>query len=114
MTGDTPILRETRQITQETKAGILVKYDGGIAGDNDANVAGPLYQPVAANELGTVTMIGIATLVASAAIAEGAKLSAAANGQAKTRTASNPVIGRALAAAGAAGDEFPALIFPSS
>ena len=59
-----------------------------------------------------VTVVGTAIVSASAAIAKDALIEVAANGQAVTRSA-GVAVGRALQAAGAAGDRIEVLLFPN-
>lgn len=72
---------------------------------NDAKALGTIFEVGDEGEPVSVQMGGIAKVVASAAIAAGARVACDANGQAKTGT-TNP-LGIALAAAGAANVVIP-------
>lgn len=84
---------------------LLVKVDSAgeivLCGDNEKPL-GALYEAAALGAPASVYWASIIKVPASAAIAAGARVACAANGQAKTSTGTNP-IGIALNAAGAAG-----------
>lgn len=72
-----------------------------LCGDNEKPI-GSIFEGAELGQPASIQMGGICKVVASAAIAAGARVACAANGQAKTSTGTNPV-GIALNAAGAAG-----------
>ncbi len=71
-------------------------------------------KPDAAGRAGTVALIGITKIVASAAIAAGADVSSAADGRAVTAASTYKILGKALEAADAAGDIISMVLLPAA
>lgn len=94
---------------------VLSSGDAAVAGAG-ANAIGFLQNKPDGSVTGqqittaSVMVAGISRAVASAAIAEGAKVSAAASGEIRTAVSGDHVLGIALEAAAAQGDIIPVLI----
>lgn len=94
--------------------GQLVTWAGAVAGDASQAVAGVAGHDAAAGQKLTVWGVGKHIGTASAAIAQGAPVCAAANGQLRTWATTDPVaayLGRARAAAGGAGQSVKYSLF---
>ncbi len=110
---ENPILRLTLPIATAGAAGRFVDLTGALP-TADENAAGPTYMKTStAKEAAAVTVLGVATGIAGAAIAAGAALKVTAAGKLITHTANTVVVARALEAATADGDELAVLVIPN-
>lgn len=76
---------------------------------------GVLVNDPAAGEAANIVVLGVAPALAEASVSAGDLLAASTTGRVKTTTtANNKVIGRALAASGAAGDLISIIVAPSN
>ena len=89
----------------------LVSPTGGLPADG-GNALGAAKSDAAIGETCPVITLGTAVLEASAAIAKGAAVESGADGRIETKSA-GVTIGRALQAAGAAGDKIEVTLIPN-
>ena len=107
-----PILRHTVKAVAATEPGRFLTISGAAPAAG-GNAAGPAWTKVDAGDEVAVTMLGIAQVEISAAVAAGAALKVAADGRVLTKDGANVTVARALAAGAAAGDMVAALIIPN-
>lgn len=107
----TPILAITRRAAGAILANRFVTH-GNIQAGAGLNTLGVARSPAATGESLTVDVLGTAVVEAGAAIADGALLESNASGQAVPRS-TGAIIGRALAAAAAAGQFIEILLIPN-
>ncbi len=110
---DNPILRLSVRLEGATAEHRLVTVTGAVP-TAGGHALGPVFMAGRADEVVAVTAIGVGICVASAAVAAGATVVATATGKVKAKPAAEDdtsvVIGRALEAAGADGDEIRVLL----
>lgn len=87
----------------------FVTAGGALAAANSTPI-GVARTNAASGELFAADVVGITTCIASAAIADNARLNVAANGQVVTASSTHPVVGIALGEATAAGHEITVLL----
>lgn len=109
MTPEHPILAVPLDLAANISAGHFVKADGALAGAGDVAL-GVLYMTAKSGELGTVRVLGLVPVVAGGAIAAGADIQSNAAGRAVAYDGTGAILGRALSAAAADGDEFQAFL----
>lgn len=107
-----PLLCLPRVLTGTVAAQRFVTHAGAQAGA-DANTLGVARTAGVSGELVPVDVIGTTVVEAGAAVAVGAQLETDSSGRAVTWATSGPVVGRALQAAGAAGDMIEVLLIPN-
>ena len=107
-----PLLCLPRVLTGTVAAHRFVTHAGAQAGA-DANTLGVTRTAGVSGEMASIDVIGTTIAEAGAAVAVGAQLETDASGRAITWATSGPVVGRALQAAGAAGDMIEILLIPN-
>lgn len=106
-----PILCLTATVLAATARGTAVAFDGSTASAGAA-MLGVADTKAYANETLNVDVLGTSSLVAGAAIAQGALVQVGSNGKFITK-ASGKTVARALTAAAGDGSDFVALLIPS-
>ena len=106
------LLTLTKTLTGTVAAHRMVTHAGAQAGA-DANTLGVARTAGVSGDKISVDVIGTGIVEAGAAIADGAQLETDASGRVVTWATSGPVVGRALQAAGAAGEFIEVLLIPN-
>ena len=107
-----PLLCLTKTLSGTVAAHRFVTHAGAQAGA-DANTLGVARTAGVSADVIPVDVIGTTIVESGAAVAVGASLETDASGRAITWATSGPVVGRALQAAGGAGEFIEVLLIPN-